>query len=65
MASVTPGTNENGDQILNVDLEQGETSIGLRTAHTYVDKNIQININPPANATTFIYDSSEKMLRIL
>lgn len=53
MANITTLTNENGDKVLNVNLEKNDTEVVLATANTYVDKNIIVNIANDDIVVTF------------
>lgn len=64
MANVTTLTNENGDKVLNVNLEENDTEVGLATANTYVDKNIIIQINSSATVDVATVEETLAFLSI-
>ena len=59
MANVTTLTNENGDKVLNVNLEENDTEVVLATANTYIDKNIIVNIANDDIVVTFGPDDDQ------
>lgn len=63
MANITTVTNENGDKILSVDMEQ-DNELGLATANTYVDKNIIIQIKGSSNAEIATLEETLAFLNI-